>query len=138
MFFVSNKYRKQLLDAQLLSFSLMCYLDPIWDGGKGRPSYQFFPCNFSKAGTNYFLSFSFNLFAMLLWNFQAIPYTSLKLLNFNQDHLSTKILKSWSNFYKIGVLVPSLIKILELPNLHHRLWVKNKIEWKSTLWNWFS
>ena len=38
-----------------------------------------------------FLTFTFDPFATLVWNFKAIPSTSPKLLSLNQDHPSKKV-----------------------------------------------
>ena len=38
-----------------------------------------------------FLTFSFNLFATLVYNFKFVPSASSNLLNLNQDHPSKKV-----------------------------------------------
>ena len=43
----------------------------------------------SHTNTN-FLTFTFNLFATLVWNFKAMTRASPKLLNWNQDHSTKK------------------------------------------------
>ena len=49
-----------------------------------------------------FLTFSFNPFTTLVWNFRTITSVSPKLLNLNLDHPSKKWF-FWSNPYKIEV-----------------------------------
>ena len=53
-----------------------------------RPPTSFFPVTSIdvEVSTQSFLTFSFNLFVRLVLNFKAIPSTSPKLLNLNQDH----------------------------------------------------
>ena len=83
-------------------YSRWCQKDPS--------PYQFFTCHFYKR--------SFNPFVTLAQNYKVIPTASPKLLNLNQDHPSKKLV-SWSNPYKIDVMITSLIEMLELPNLGH-------------------
>ena len=55
---------------------------------------QFFFCNFSKVGvtSKSSLASSFNPFDTMMSIFKAIPGTTPKLLNLNQDHLSKKLI----------------------------------------------
>ena len=57
-----------------------------------KHSCQFFLCNSSNLGTSpqNFLTFSFNPFSTLVYNFKFVPSASLRLLNLNQDNLSKK------------------------------------------------
>ena len=76
-----------------------------------------------------FLTFSFNHFAALVQHFKFSTNASLKLLNLNVMPVSNywtwtkttpqKKRFSWSNPYKIEVMLTSLIEILELPNFGH-------------------
>ena len=58
-----------------------------------------------------FLTFTFNHFFKLVWNFKFIPSASPKLLNLNQDHSSKKWI-FWSSPYKSEDMIISLIKML--------------------------
>ena len=57
------------------------------------PPTSFFPVTSTNVGIRpqIFLTFSFNTFAILLKNFKFAPSASPKLLNFNQDHPSKKV-----------------------------------------------
>ena len=63
-----------------------------------------------------YLTFIFNTFAKLVSNLTAIPSASPKLLILNQEHTSKKIVFLWSNSYKIGIMIASLIEMVELPH----------------------
>ena len=83
---------------------------------KAPPPIRFFPV--TSTNPQNFLTYSFNPFSTLVSNFKAIPSTSPKLLNLNQERLQ----KSWffkSNRYKIEVLITSFTEILGLPNFGH-------------------
>ena len=97
-------------------------------GGKKAPPTSFSPVTSTNVGISYqnFLTFSFNLFVKLVQNFKAIPSASPKLLNLNQDHPSKKVVSlvkslsySMSLYYKIEVMITSLVEVLELPNYGH-------------------
>ena len=64
-----------------------------------------------------FMTFGFDLFAISVQNFKAIPSASPKLLNLNK----TTSQKSFfcSNPYKTEVIITSLIEMLKLPNFGH-------------------
>ena len=69
-------------------------VNPIQDGGQKPP----LPASFSpvtstnvEVSSQNFLNFSYNPFATHTENFKAIPSASPKLLNFNQDHPSKKV-----------------------------------------------
>ena len=64
-----------------------------------------------------FLICSFDPFIALLQNIKAIPSTSCKLLNLNQDHPSKNSFQVKS--LKIQILLSSLMEMLELPNFCH-------------------
>ena len=90
--------------------------------GKGAksppPSYQFFLCNYTNVGFSLqnFLTFSFNPFATLAYNF--LPSASPKLLNLNQNDPSKKRF-FWSNPYKIEIVITFIKEMLELSNFDH-------------------
>ena len=93
-------------------------------GGRGRGSKKATPTSFSPVTSinvalspENFPTFSFNPFATLVQNFMVIPSSSTKSLNLNQDHPLQKLF--WSNSYKIGVMITSLIEMLVLLNLGH-------------------
>ena len=80
------------------------------DGGRGREGQKGRPTSFSNVTSanvgiipQNFLTFSFNPFATLVWNFKA----TLQKKRF-----------FWSSLYKIEVIT-SLIEMLELPNFGH-------------------
>ena len=86
-------------------------------GGQKGPATSFSSVTSTNVGISpqNFLTFSFNPFDRLVWNFKFVPSASPKLLNLNQDHLWKKRF-FWPNPYKIEVVITSLIQILELPN----------------------
>ena len=93
-------------------------------GGRGRGSKKATPTSFSPVTSinvalspENFPTFSFNPFATLVQNFMVIPSSSTKSLNLNQDHPLQKLF--WSNSYKLGVMITSLIEMLVLLNLGH-------------------
>ena len=61
-----------------------------------------------------FLTISYNSFAILAKSFKAIPSASPKLLNFNQDHPSKKVVFLVKTLTEVEIT--SLIEVLELPN----------------------
>ena len=65
-----------------------------------------------------FLTFRFNYFTALVWNFKAIPSVISKLLNLNQKKPS-KNWFFWWNPYKIDVMITSVINLQELPSFGH-------------------
>ena len=72
-------------------------LNPIQDGGEGAKSPPSLFISFSSVtSTNVgispqnILTFSFNSFTTLVYNFKFVPTASPKLLNLNQDHPSNK------------------------------------------------
>ena len=69
------------------------------------PPYHFSLVTSAKVGISpqNFLTFSSNPFVTLVYNFKAIPRTGC----------------FWSNPYKIGVVITSLIEMLQLPNFGH-------------------
>ena len=67
---------------------LLTWVNPFHDGRKIPIS--FFPVSFFLQCPQNFLTFSFNHFVTLVWNFKAILSASLKLLNLSQEHLSKK------------------------------------------------
>ena len=92
-------------------------LNPIHDGGGSKRSPSSFPpvtsTNVGISPQN-FLTFSFYPFTTLLQYFKAIPSTSPKLLNLNQEHPS-KNWFFWLNPYNIEVMITCLIEMLVLP-----------------------
>ena len=60
---------------------------------KGLPT-SFSPVTSTNVeiGPQNFLIFIFNLFATLVQNFKFVPSANRKLLNFNQDHPSKKVI----------------------------------------------
>ena len=66
-------------------------------------------------GPQIFLTFSFNLFAILVQNLKFVPSASPKLLNLNRGHPSKKRF-FWSNPYKIEVMITFLMEMLQSPN----------------------
>ena len=56
------------------------------------PSYQFSPLTSTNVGISpqSLLTFSFNSFSTLVWNFKFLPSASPKLLDLSQGHLSKK------------------------------------------------
>ena len=98
------------------------FINPFQDGGRGKKATptSYSPVISTNVGFGFqnFLTFSFNLFATLVQNLKFVPSASHKLLNLNQDHLSKKRF-SWSNPYKIEVMITFLIEILQLPNFGH-------------------
>ena len=89
-------------------------------GGGGvrqkKAPYQFFPCNFYKR-KNYppkaFHS-QFQPFCHIGVKFQVCTQCQSQVIELNEDHPSKKWF-SWSNLYKIEVMITSLIEMLELP-----------------------
>ena len=83
------------------------------EGGQEGPPTSFSPGTSTNVGTSSqnILTFSFSPFGTLMLYFKFLPSASLKLLNFNQDHLS--------NPYKIEVDIASLTEMLQLPNFGH-------------------
>ena len=98
------------------------FINPFQDGGRGKKATptSYSPVISTNVGFGFqnFLTFSFNLFATLVQNLKFVPSASHKLLNLNQDHLSKKRF-SWSNPYKIEVMITFLIEMLQLPNFGH-------------------
>ena len=105
------------------NISLLCNVY-IQDGrGQKDPPTSFSPVTSTNVeiSPQNFLTFNFNRFVTLVLNFNAIPSTSTKLLNLNQDQTSKKWF-FWSYPYKIEVMIimiTSLIEMLELPNFGH-------------------
>ena len=71
-----------------------------------------------RISTQNFLTFSFNPFDRLVYNFKFVPSARPKLLDLNRDHPSKKQF-FWSNPYKIEVMITSVIQMLELPDFGH-------------------
>ena len=65
--------------------------NPVQDGEKA-PATSFSPVTSTNVGIwpQNFLTFSFNPFDRLVWNFKFVPSASPKLLNLKQDHPSKK------------------------------------------------
>ena len=84
------------------------------------PSTSFSPVTSTnvRISTQNFLTFSFNPFDRLVYNFKFVPSARPKLLDLNRDHPSKKQF-FWSNPYKIEVMITSVIQMLELPNFGH-------------------
>ena len=82
--------------------------------GQKGPATSFSPANSTNVGNSpkNFLT------ATLVSNFKIITSASLKLLTLNQDHPLKKCF-SWSNSYKIEVMITSLIEMVELTNFGH-------------------
>ena len=80
---------------------IKCYINPFQDRGPKRPSLAvsalYTSANVGITPPN-FLTFSFNLFFILVWNIKAIASASLKLFILNQDHPSKKLV-FWSSPY---------------------------------------
>ena len=91
-----------------------------WGGGKKALPTSFSPVISTNVGfgPQNFLTFSFNPFTTLVLNIKFVPSASPKLLNLNQDHPSKKRF-SWSNPYKIEVMITFPIEMLQLPNFGH-------------------
>ena len=93
-------------------------------GGKKIPPRPtpsiFFPVTSNNVRTSpqNFLTFSCHPFGTLVSNFKFAASASAEILNLNQDHPSKKAV-FWSNPFKIGVVITSLIELLELPNFGH-------------------
>ena len=83
-------------------------------GGKKGPPTRFSPVISTniRLSLQNFLTFSFNSFDRLVWNFKILPSLTPKLLNLNQNHPSKKWF-FWPNPYKIEVVINSLIQMLE-------------------------
>ena len=84
------------------------------------PSTSFSPVTSTnvRISTQNFLTFSFNPFDRLVYNFKFVPSARPKLLDLNRDHPSKKQF-FWSNPYKIEVMITSVIQMLELPDFGH-------------------
>ena len=82
----------------IISLGILCFSPiqdrPIQDRRGGEDSYQFFSCKFSGSiiSLQYFLTFSFNIFATLVLNVKFIPSPTPKLLNLKQESSSKKFL----------------------------------------------
>ena len=94
--------------------------NPIQGGGAKAPPTSFSLVTSTNVRITHqnFLTFCFNPFATLVYNFKTMPIASPQLLNLNQDHPSKKWF-FWSNPYKVKVMITSLIGMLELPNFGH-------------------
>ena len=79
-----------------------------------------------------FLTFSFNIFATMVWNFKAIPSASPKLLAWIKTFPQNKWF-FWSSLYKTEVMIISLIEMLELPNFSHITTFTKKFEWRDKI-----
>ena len=104
-------------------FSYSYPRNPIQDGGpKSPPPTSFSSVTFAKVriSPQNFLTFSFNIFATLVQNFNFVPSASPKLLNLNQDRPSKKRF-FWSSPYKIEVIITFLMEMLQLPNFGHMI-----------------
>ena len=127
-----------VLGNHLIRNMLLCFyhlINPIQNGGGQKsPTCQFFPRDFYKCRDPLkFLTFSFNLFTTLMWNFKGMAIASPKLLNLNQYH-PTKKWFFWSNPYKIEVMITSLIEMLELPNFGHATTLAVWFESHDKIW----
>ena len=81
----------------------------------GKPPLQVYPLKPLHAGVSFqnFLTFGFNPFATLRWNFKFAPCASPKLLKLNQNHPSkkkkflVKLLYNWGydNFSNVNARV---------------------------------
>ena len=98
--------------------------------GKKTPN-SFSPVTSASVGISFqnFLTFSFNTFAKLVWNFKAIPSASSEQprQDGSGNEVESQIIELepeapfkkkffWSNPYKVKVTVTSLIEMLELSN----------------------
>ena len=98
--------------------------NPIHDRGRGEgqkaPPTIFSPATFTNVeiSPKNFLIFSFNFFATRVKNFKFVPSASPKLLNLDEDR-SSKRWFSWSNPYKIELMIISLTEMLELAIFDH-------------------
>lgn len=84
-------------------------------------STSFTPLFYPKVRINLqnFLTFYFNSFSLLLWNFKVISSTSPNLLKLNQDQHSKKSF-FWSNPYNFEAAITSLTDTLDLPTWSHQ------------------
>ena len=84
---------KCLFISYVLGKCIITHNNTIQDGVQKDLPTSFSPITSINVGTNpqKFLTFSFDSFATLLYNFKVIPSASPKLLNFNQDHFSKKM-----------------------------------------------
>ena len=73
-------------------YSYFNTFNPIQDGGGGQkvPPTSFSPVTSTNVGVRpqNFITFSFNPFATLMYNFKFLPSASPKLSNLNLDHPS--------------------------------------------------
>ena len=91
--------------AYLLS-SFLWDVNPVQDvRGQKDFSTSFSPATSTNIGiwSQIFLTFSFDPFATLVWNFKLIPGANLKLLNLKQEHPSKKIDFSGQTLMKLSV-----------------------------------
>ena len=100
-----NLIKKQDDDNYSIVDKFYLNVNPIKNGGKGGvggggggvgvvlycPSFSNVTSTNVGINPQNFLTFSFNLFAALVWNFKTIPSVIPKLLNLNQDYPSKKV-----------------------------------------------
>ena len=100
--------------------------------GRGKKiSTSFSPVTSASVGISFqnFLTFIFNTFAKLVWNFKAIPSASFEQprQDGSGNEVESQIIELepkapftktffWSNPYKMKVMITSLIEMLELSN----------------------
>ena len=103
----------------------------IWgEGGQKGPATSFSSVTSTNVGISpqNFLTFSFNPFDRLVWNFKFVPSTSPKLLNLNQDHPWKKRF-FWPNPYKnwgcdnFSYTNPRVTKLWSHDYIHNIIWV---------------
>ena len=95
LYLILRKDTEQIVGVSSLTYYhlLVFNVNPIQDGGgKKAPPTSFSPVTSTNAETSpkNFLTFSFNAFVTLVWNFKFVTSASPKLLKLNQDHPSKK------------------------------------------------